>query len=319
MRLLRNRGNMTPGEIEEAEQFAHWLLRVGDGLTDADEPGFLCLPQGCCIPPDSETCVDQLIEAIYPNLNTLDPTEDFRREYFKERAILAPRNACVDEINGKILGRLPGEEKVSLSADKAIDDSGQMMDNLPMEYINGITLAGFPLHRTVLKVGVPVILLRNIDPSSGLCNGTRLLITRLGGRVIEGRILTGACAGDIVFIPRMVLTSESNDGLPFILRRVQFPVRLAFGMTINKSQGQSLNHVGLYLLPPVFTHGQLYVGLSRATCSQNIRILLDNSEAGQSNRTANIVYEEIFKRPLPRNTVDSSAGPAHDSGYHEEM
>src|SRR4051812_1544514 len=93
----------------------------------------------------------------------------------------------------------------------------------------------------------------------------------------------------------MALTSESNAGLPFTLRRMQFPVRLAFGMTINKSQGQSLNHVGLYLANPVFTHGQLYVGLSRGTCSRNVHILLDSSPTGKANQTANITYDEIFK------------------------
>jgi ATP-dependent DNA helicase PIF1 len=296
MRLLRNRASMTPEEREEAEQFANWLLRVGEGLTDGDETGLLRLPQDCCIPPDSESCVDQLIDAIYPGINTLNSAEDIRREYFKERAILAPRNASIDDLNEKIIGRLPGEEKVFLSADKASDDSGQSVDNLPLEYLNRITFGGFPLHKTVLKVGTPVLLLRNLDPASGLCNGTRLLITRLAGRVIEGKILTGSHAGNIVFIPRIPLTSESNLGLPFTLRRVQFPIRLAFGMTINKSQGQSLNHVGLCLITPVFTHGQLYVGLSRGTSGRNIRMLLDNSPAGRANQTANITYNEIFKR-----------------------
>jgi ATP-dependent DNA helicase PIF1 len=207
--------------------------------------------------------------------------------------ILAPRNVSVDELNKVILGRLPGEERVFLSADKASDDSGH-----PFEYLNGINIAGFPLHKTVLKVGTPVLLLRNLDPASGLCNGTRLLITRMAGRVIEGKILTGSCAGDVVFIPRIALTSEANVGLPFILRRVQFPVRLAFGVTINKSQGQSLNRVGLYLITPVFTHGQLYVGLSRGTSCRNIRILLDNSSTGRTNQTANIIFDEIFRREL---------------------
>src|SRR3954470_12114017 len=100
-----------------------------------------------------------------------------------------------------ILQTLARGEKVFLSADKAADESGGMIDNLPMEYINGITIAGFPLHKTILKVGVPVILLRNLDPAGGLFNGTRLLITRLGGRVIEGKILTGSCEGNVVFIP----------------------------------------------------------------------------------------------------------------------
>lgn len=296
MRLLQNRAHMTPEEVEKAEQFADWLLCVGEGLTDGDETGLIRLPHECCIPPDSEDCVDQLIDAIYPGISTLSPNQDIQCEYFKERAILSPRNVSVDELNEKVLSKLPGEEKVFLSADKATDDSDRDIDNLPIDYINGINIAGFPLHKLVLKVGSSVLLLRNLDPASGLCNGTRLLITRLAGRVIEGRILTGSCAGNTVFIPRIALTSESDVNLPFILRRVQFPVRLAFGMTINKSQGQSLNRIGLHLIIPVFTHGQLYTGLSRTTSCQNIRVLLDNSAAGRANQTMNITYNEILGR-----------------------
>lgn len=296
MRLLRNSHTLTPEERMKAEQFADWLLRVGEGLTDGNDTGLLCLPEECCISPNSESSIDQLIDAIYPNVSSLSSLEDIRCEYFKERAILSPRNASVDELNEKVLNRLSEEEKTFLSADKASDESGRNIDNLPIEYLNSIVLAGFPLHKTILKIGAPILLLRNLDPANGLCNGTRLLITRMGGRVIEGKILTGSLAGNVVFIPRIALTSDSSIGLPFTLRRVQFPVRLAFGMTINKSQGQSLNHVGLYLTTPVFTHGQLYVGLSRGTSSRNIRILLDNSPAGQACQTTNITYGEIFRR-----------------------
>jgi ATP-dependent DNA helicase PIF1 len=86
----------------------------------------------------------------------------------------------------------------------------------------------------------------------------------------------------------------SNTGLPFTLRRLQFPVCLAFAMTINKSQGQSLNYVGLDLRMPVFGHGQLYVGVSRITTPQGIKILLDNSASGRANQTLNITYNEIL-------------------------
>ena len=117
----------------------------------------------------------------------------------------------------------------------------------------------------------------------------------MGERVIEGKILTGSHAGNIVFILRIALTTKSVGGLPFTLRRVQFPVCLAFGMTINKFQGQSLNHVGLNLITPVFAHGQLYTGLSRGTNAPNIHILLDNSPAGRANQTLNITYNELFR------------------------
>jgi ATP-dependent DNA helicase PIF1 len=186
MRLLRNQASMTPEEKEKAEQFASWLLRVGEGLTDGDEEGLLCMPEECCIPPDSEDCLDNFVNAIYPDLQALDADENVRCKYFERRAILAPRNACVDDLNQRIIEQCPEEETVFLSADTALDETGHTVENIPDEYLNGITISGFPLHNTVIKVGIPIILLRNLDPSIGLCNGTRLLITRLRHRVIEG-------------------------------------------------------------------------------------------------------------------------------------
>uniref|UniRef100_A0A453RSN4 DNA helicase Pif1-like 2B domain-containing protein n=1 Tax=Aegilops tauschii subsp. strangulata TaxID=200361 RepID=A0A453RSN4_AEGTS len=95
------------------------------------------------------------------------------------------------------------------------------------------------------------MLLRNLNPSRGLCNGTRLIVTQLTGRVIEGEIITGKAIGSRVYIPRIVTTS-SQSKWPFKLRRRQFAVRLSYAMTINKSQGQTLNRVGVYLPSNVF-------------------------------------------------------------------
>uniref|UniRef100_A0A8I6WTA3 ATP-dependent DNA helicase n=1 Tax=Hordeum vulgare subsp. vulgare TaxID=112509 RepID=A0A8I6WTA3_HORVV len=60
---------------------------------------------------------------------------------------------------------------------------------------------------------------------------------------------------------------------PFSFKRKLFPVRLSFAMTIKKSQGQTIPNVGVYLPKPVFSHGQLYVALSRATVTANIKVL----------------------------------------------
>jgi ATP-dependent DNA helicase PIF1 len=95
------------------------------------------------------------------------------------------------------------------------------------------------------------MLLRNLNQSAGLCNGTRLLVTQLSKWVLEAKIISGTHVGDKVFIPRIVL-SPSDSKLPFVLKRRQFPVSVCFAMTINKSQGQSLQHVGLFLPKPVF-------------------------------------------------------------------
>ena len=76
-----------------------------------------------------------------------------------------------------------------------------------------------------LKIGAPVILLRNISTKEGLCNGTRLTITRLGRSCIGGIILGGQFDGEFRLLPRIKLTTLEGD-LPFILTRKQFPVKL---------------------------------------------------------------------------------------------
>jgi ATP-dependent exoDNAse (exonuclease V) alpha subunit len=95
-----------------------------------------------------------------------------------------------------------------------------------------------------------------------------------------------------VFIPRITLYTRKSD-LTFILARRQFPVRLSFAMTINKSQGQSVRHVGIDLRTPVFTHGQLYVALSRATTVNQIYVLFPEGEEG--TQTQNVVYPEVLQ------------------------
>ena len=86
----------------------------------------------------------------------------------------------------------------------------------------------------------------------------------------------------------------SDADLPFQLIRRQFPVRLAFAMTINKAQGQTIPHMGLYLPDHVFTHGQLYVALSRVQSKDNIKILVKKGKIDGGVYTKNIVYKEIF-------------------------
>ncbi len=109
--------------------------------------------------------------------------------------------------------------------------------------------------------------------------------------MLECRLLSGNNAGKTVFIPRITINADTAE-LPIAFSRRQFPVRLAFAMTINKSQGQSVTYVGLDLHTPIFSHGQLYVALSRCTSGQRIQVLFPDTEKGTN--TLNIVYPEAL-------------------------
>ena len=82
--------------------------------------------------------------------------------------------------------------------------------------------------------------------------------------------------------------------LPLMIVRKQFPVSVSFAMTINKSQGQSLSKVGLYLPRPVFTHGQLYVAPSRVKSKKGLKVVISDPDGNLSNTTTNVVYKEVL-------------------------
>ena len=168
------------------------------------------------------------------------------------------------------------------------------------EYLNTIALSELPPHVLALKTDTPVVLLRNLDPNNGLCNGTRLQITGISNRLLQCKILNGPNINNIVHIPRLDLHT-SDGALPFTMCRRQFPVKVAFAMTINKAQGQSFETVGIYLSRPVFGHGQLYVAMSRAGIAANTKLFVVDVPNVQGNfpgcegtYTKNVVYHEVL-------------------------
>ena len=271
---------------QEEKDFAQWLVDVGHGKHTN--------PDGSILLPERMKCgndVASLINALYPGLATLSQSGR-NDQYFLDRTILTARNDDVADLNEAVLQRLQGNELTFHSADSFTKEGGADGEfEYPVEYLNSINLSGMPLAKLKLKIGAPVMILRNIDPAHGLCNGTRAILTRASSRVLEVRILGGEHAGHTAFIPRIKF-EPSNGELPFHLCRRQFPVRLAFCMSINKSQGQSVKYLGLDVRTPVFTHGQLYVALSRCTSSNHIKVLF--KDGSQQTVTQNVVYPEVL-------------------------
>jgi len=281
--------------LDAASQHYHaFLMRVGNGTEPTYGNGLIKLPEDIVLPwPQHASDGDALkvlINAIYPDI----PTNYRSAEWIAGRAILSTRNDFVEGINDTIMQLFPGEEITYLSFDSVPEDTHNLYQ---LEFLNSLTPSGLPPHRLVLKKDVPIMLLRNLDQAGGLCNGTRLLVRHLHNNVIDAEIATpGPYLGKRVFIPRIPLLTPEDTRLPFVLKRKQFPVRPAFAFTINKSQGQTLQHVGVYLPEPVFTHGQLYVALSRGTSSSNIWVLVKNGSLPglPGTYTKNIVFTEVL-------------------------
>ncbi|XP_010445056.1 PREDICTED: ATP-dependent DNA helicase PIF1-like [Camelina sativa] len=272
MRLLQK---ITPNEAREIEEFSKWILDVGEGRLNEPNDGVvdIDIPEELLI-TEVNSPIESIINAVYGN--SLHTPKD--SSYFQSRAILFPTNDDVNTINDHMISILEGEESVYLSSD-SIDPADKRNKDNPaynLDFLNSVRISGVPNHALRLKIGCPIMLLRNIDAHGGLMNGTRLQITQIADHVIQARIITDTC-------------------LPFKMRRKQFPINIAFAMTINKSQGQYLSNVGLYLPRPVFSHGQLYVVMSRVSSKSGLKILITDPKGKPEKKTRNVVFKEVFQ------------------------
>jgi len=274
-------------QVEEEANFAKWQLEVGHG-EHTDESNNITLPDHFHCP---ENTMDSLIDTIYPDIHI----PNHPHQYFSERIILSTMNKSVNELNKLILEKFPGPAQLFPSVD-FIPNSEQLGEfdpllNYPVEYLNDINCGALPLAKLELKIGCPVMTLKNLDAANGVCNGSRGILTRFGNRVLEMQLLTGSHAGETVFIPR-VANEPGDDENAFKFTRRQFPIRVCFSMTINKSQGQSVKFVGLDLRSSAFTHGQFYVAVSRVTSVRNIKAIWN--EESEEAKTQNVVYKEVL-------------------------
>ncbi|XP_074277124.1 uncharacterized protein LOC141600773 [Silene latifolia] len=149
LKLTKNmclQGGRTSDNVDDIRKLSEWILEIGDGLADGENDRELWNP-----------------------------------DYLQERAILAPTHEIVEAVNDYVLSKIDEDEVIYLSFDEVSNDDIGMGDSdlHSTEYLNSIKFSGLPNHQLKLKVGDMVMLLRNIDQSRGLCNGTRLIMTDL--------------------------------------------------------------------------------------------------------------------------------------------
>ena len=159
------------------------------------------LPQSQCsisLPSFISVCttVEELCTHVFPPA-LMGPTHQ-NTSTFTCRAILAMRNDTLAAINQKVLQDISGAEQEYFSIDTAKSGSNEEDGNMfPVEYLQSPNLVSLLPSKLKLKVGAPVILLRNLYPKEGLCNGTRMTITRMERWCIEVQILEGQFAGAV--------------------------------------------------------------------------------------------------------------------------
>ncbi|XP_062202099.1 uncharacterized protein LOC133904655 [Phragmites australis] len=163
--------------------FSEYLLRIGNGTKEMIGADYVCLPDDIVIGYNTtEESIDKFIENVFPCLQN----NATLGAYISSRAILSTKNEHVDELNAMMIDKFPSKEKVYYSFDPVDDDS---RNNYLIDFLNSITPNGLPPHVLKVKTNCPVILLRNLDPHNGLCNGTRLMVRAFQDNAIGAEIV----------------------------------------------------------------------------------------------------------------------------------
>jgi hypothetical protein len=164
-KVLRLRQNMRSMHDQE---FATFLMCIGDGVEPTKPNDMVKIPPQIAIPWEGEHSIQILIDHIFPQLEV----HGWDASYMTQRAILTPKNDDVQKLNDILINQFPGEEHNLLSFDEVEGDTHTLYQQ---ELLNSITHGSLPPHILNLKKGAPLMLLQNLDPRYGLCNGTRLL------------------------------------------------------------------------------------------------------------------------------------------------
>ena len=301
MRLQKLEQNFSTLTQEEKNDFklqkayGEMILAIGEGqyhenadiLNDNQADGIQNYRLNS-IPFYTDTERQQAIDFLYPN--------GFDSNIAKDSCILAATNERGDMWNKLIQDMNPNPIHCLKSKDYMceVDDPFNHLNNaMNTKALNSIKKTSTPEHELNLKVGDICIVLRNLSKSNGLATNSRVRILYISPDVI--RVQTMSNPPQRASIPRIRFEFKIFNESSFKMIRIQFPLRLAYCMTYNKSQGQTLNKVLLDTVHSPFAHGHLYVALSRITSYKNIRIycLVDNIFDGKPN-VASVFFPELL-------------------------
>ncbi|CDF39089.1 ATP dependant DNA helicase [Chondrus crispus] len=213
--------------------------------------------------------------------------------WLTKRVILTTKNKPLEEVNEVIGNVISGPYRTYLSANKVENENTNALI-YPTEMLTTLTAgSALPDHKLKLKKGFIVMLLRNLDPATGHVNGARYVIENMTNNLLFLRVIAGSHEGNRLCLLRMPC-GPGDDNFPIPgFTRTQFPIRTCFALTTNKAQGRSLGgRIGLDLRDHCFSHGQLYVALSRTTHPSNVTILTRESD----ETTRNVVYLQVLQQ-----------------------
>lgn len=278
--------------------FAMWLTKVGDGEFNRKQeigPEVVDLPKsithsGAGTPITQE----ELIEMIFPLLS---------ENHISNSMILTPTNEGQRAVNSICVSRMTSERFIFFSSDTSPKDC-EGDDLLDVQIMHETYQTGLPPHRLELCIGCPVMLTRNMETTMGLCNGARLrfLGTSKSKKTLKCEFLDESLARNIfevtgerfVWLPRLLNKCDEFEA-GYTFTREQFPIQLAFSCTAHKSQGQTLDKVGIDLTNnAIFAHGQLYVSLSRVCKMEDVKVCLQKTD-GKYLPVNNIVWKDVLE------------------------
>lgn len=174
------------------------ILQIGDGTLPSLPGDMIPLPDDIVTPWKNETYVNQFLKAVFLSIHE-NETESL---YIMNRALVTPTNKHADILNNHILQLFVGPSMTYYSFDLVENDTHHLYQQ---EYLHSIAPGELPPHELHPKLGAPIILLRNLDLKSELCNGTRLLCRGIHSNFIHAEIIIGQFMGKHVFTPRIPL------------------------------------------------------------------------------------------------------------------